>query len=207
MPGTVLRTCCALSQLSLKNPVQLTPSNVVCRPSVWASMGACEKLSLSVPPWIWACISLRSQVMCVLLTVWDALLWGTVNSPCYWGGKRVLERLKEHRCLFSQCSPTRMPASEPCTPWMAAFHSGASACRPATQEQWHLRVSVSWHKMQDHQSKQQAQCLGQGYGQLCLFPVKRCKSCPAGSILLLLYHNVCKGLSQASANGVYILCM
>ena len=199
MPGTVLRTGCALSQLSLKNPVQLTPPNVVCRPSVWASVGACEKLSLSVLPWVWACIPLRSQVMCVLLTVWDALLWGTVlpwvwaciplrfqvmcmlltvwdallwgtvNSPCYWGGKRVLERLKERRCLFSQCSPTRMPASAPRTPWLAAFHSEASACWPATQEQWCLRVSVSWHKMQDHHAKQQAQCLGQGYGQLCYF--------------------------------------
>lgn len=50
MPGTVLRTGCALSQLSLRNQVQLTPPNVVCRPSVWASLGACEKLSLSVLP-------------------------------------------------------------------------------------------------------------------------------------------------------------
>ena len=68
-------------------------------------------------PWIWACISLRSQVMYVLLTVWDALLWEMVNSPCYWGGKWGLERLKEHRCLFSQCGPTRIPASEPHTPF------------------------------------------------------------------------------------------
>lgn len=164
MSGTVLRTGCALSQLSLKNQVQLVPPNVVCRPSVWASLGACEKLSLSVLPQMLNVTLHFTEVPGVVCAPdsLDALLWGTVNSPCYWGGKWGLERLKEHRYLFSQCSPTRMPASEPCTPWLAALYSGASACQPATQEQWRLRVLVSQHKMQDHHAKQQAQCLGQG---------------------------------------------